>query len=447
MKIYRWAIIIVIFCTGVLQATSPLTQAPSPPSQITSHASSILHHQSLISSLQSSVSGSSSAWAPVVVKATSLPGLVGAPIANLAVWVYGDTGWQMIPWQVDEVQAGQYVAQGDGVFNDADEISVMVSDLGGPAPVGPPGVAAIYQVSVTDPLSPTDPPRLGYLARMSEPVVPPSQDYVRYDTTTRRLIGQSYTIGLNAQRPFIDYLALNGSDENLLDRSKVIVMVNLCAFGRCVTYNEEDLPANPVEPVRDGPVRVVLSGQGGFAYRDWASLRAVADLSGQPVRVLQIQLSLDLRPSASGARYRDANVTDGVVIDGAPDSVPSLPYSPWRQVDHSTGRLITVFQVTSPHDRLLNLYSDDRTRDNSDTGDKLRYGEHGIVIDEPTGPTLDVDTALWALPPATSLDGATLAAHLASPLTVSVGYARFPLLYLPYLSKGGSMDLSPLAVE
>ena len=112
-------------------------------------------------------------WAPVVVTASALPDLVGAPLASLAVWVYRDGAWRLIPWQVDEVVNGLYTAADDGLFNNADELTVTLDDLGDAAPASLTGAQRVVALSVTDPLAPDAALRVAYVARMAAPVAAP----------------------------------------------------------------------------------------------------------------------------------------------------------------------------------------------------------------------------------------------------------------------------------
>ena len=325
--------------------------------------------------------------------------------------------------------------QGDGVFNRADELVVMLEDLGETAPTRVPDADIVHIVAVTDPLAPDAPGRVAYVARMSTPVAPPAVDYVQYDAATRRVSTPRYVAGLNAQRPVLDYLALNGSGVNLLDRTKLRLVLNDCGY-TCSVMTEEQLTLPPMTPVKDGPLRVVLDNQGRMAYRDWLWLPLRFPPNLFPSRVIQVQLSLDLVASLTGARYRDANLLDGVAVDGEPDDVPSVPLSPWRQIDHPTGRLVSQYQVQTPYGSLFNFYQERTAVLSQDTGDKIAWGEHGIAIDEPQGNGVAVDMALWALPADAALDGATLAQQQASHLTVTVTRPQFPSLYLPLLRRG-----------
>ncbi|MCW5849588.1 MAG: hypothetical protein KIT87_05870 [Anaerolineae bacterium] len=374
-------------------------------------------------------------WAPIILNQVQLPDLVGAPIDHLAVWVYRDEGWHTIPWQVDEVDVTGYTAHGDSRFNGADELVMMLDDLGQPAPTRLPDADIVHIVTVTDPLAPTDGGRVAYVARMTVPVAPPDVGYVQYDPMTRRVSTPRYVVGLNAQWPVLDYLALNGSGVNLMDRSKLRLILNDCGY-TCSVMTEEQLPLPPMTPLKDGPVRVVLDNQGRMAYRDWLWLPTQVDLSIASRRAIQVQLSLDLAASLTGGRYRDANRPDGVVVDGEPDAVPAAPWSPWQAIDHATGRLVTQYQVRTPYGDLYNYYQERTTPLSADTGDKMAWGEHGIAIDEPQGGKVAVDMALWALPADTSLDGPILAQQGAAPLVVTVSRPQFPNLYLPLLRRG-----------
>ena len=419
----RLIIRLAVLALGLLAVcVAPSSAAPYPP---TTHSLPTTH-------LVSSVSRS---WAPVVLTAAQLPALDGAPLDRLAVWVYRAGAWQTVPWQVDEKDASGYTAQGDGVLNGGDEVVVMLEDLGDTAPSRLPDADIVHLVSVADPSAPTEPARVAYVARMTTPTVPPTVDYVQYDPATRRVSSARYAVGLHPQRPVLDYLALNGSGVNLLDRSKLRLVLYECLFG-CTVINEDELPVPPLTPVKDGPLRVVLSQAGSLAYRDWLWLATDVDLSLAPSRVVQVQLRLDLATTVQGARYCDANRPDGVTVDGEPDDVPSLPPSPWHQIDHATGRLVSQYRVHTPYVTLYTFYQERTTTVNTDTGDHLAWGDHGIAIDEPVGERVQADQALWALPPDAALDGATLARQAATPLVVAVSHPQFPTLYLPLLQRG-----------
>ncbi len=373
-------------------------------------------------------------WAPVVVGPAQLPDLSGTPVSRLAVWVYRQNEWRLIPWQVDEQDAGGYTAEGDGLFNGQDELVVMLDDLGETAPGRPPGADIVSIVTVSDPLAPDEAAHVAYVARMTVPTAPPAVDYVQYDATTHRLRSGRYVIGLNARHPTLDYLALNGSSLNLIDRLKLRAVLNDCGL-TCSAFTEEQLPIPPLTPLKDGPVRVVLSRAGSLAYRDWVWLPVELDFTGLPVRLIQVHVHLDLATGLEGARYRDANVPQGVVVDGVPDDVPSVPFSPWREIDHPTGRLVTTYHVQTGYGDLFNFYQEGMTIVSEDTGDKRAWGDHGIAIDEPVGTRIAVDTALWALPPDTALAGPGLTLQQTTPLRVAVSRPQFPSLYLPLLRR------------
>lgn len=373
------------------------------------------------------------AWAPVVVRADAAPGLAGLPGERLAVWAWRDSGWRLIPWQVDEVDSGHYTTRGDGVFNGQDELVMMLDDLGEPTDHLPPGAVVAFVVRVADPHAPDASPRYAVVARMSDPAPAAPAAYVTYDPLGRRVVTDRYAARLDSDRPILAALALNGSGVNLIDRSKVRLLLDVC-FGSCLILTDEQIELAPLAPSHVGPIRVVLSPDGGFAYRDWLRLPIRARLDGQSNRVLQAWLALDMGEAATGAVYRDANTPGGVTIDGRADDVAALPVSPWSQVDHATGRLVTMFRIASPGDRRLTRYVDHGATLLEDTGDHIALGEHGLTVDEPTGPTLDSEMALWALPAETNLDGAALAAQSDTPLVVTVApIGLTPRLYLPWL--------------
>ena len=392
-----------------------------------------LNPQSPISSLPASLT--SRPWAPVVLKPADLPDVAGAPITNLAVWAWRAGRWQVVPRQVDEVTAGVgYVARGDGVFDGEDELVFMLPDGGENAPALPPLARAVYRLAVSDPLAPDAPATVFYITRLDQGAPSFTQDYVRWDAQTRRLTGETYVLGLDSQRPLVTYLTLNGFDVDLVDRTKVRAVVNIC-LPACLTLTEDDLPLENINPIIDGPVRVVLDEDGDFAYATWASLSVDQTFNGLP-RLIELRVSVDLSAEAQGATYRDENVPGGVTVDGTPDTVPATPVARWRQIDHPTGRMVNWFTIGSNYSELQNYYLDRGTVDNDDTGDKRSYGDSGLVIVGPSGQRVAVETALWALPRGSALDGPTLAAQLAAPLTQTITREEYYKLYLPYIQRG-----------
>ncbi len=373
-------------------------------------------------------------WAPVVLKPADLPGLAGAPANQITVWANTSGGWQPVLSQIDRVTSEGYVGAETYAFQGSDELVFMAGDTGNAADTLPPGVQLWYEVTVSDPLDATA-RGVAYVARMKQPSTPPPDVYVRYDAAAHTISTQGYNITFDAAHPIITSLKLAGSETNWLDRSKVWVLTTIC-FSTCLILNEDQLPQAAIEPVVNGPVRVVLSRGGGFAYRDWLAVRTdVAFSRLGPIGVNQVRLSYDLAPAASGATYRDANTPGGIAVDGTPDAVPTQPFSPWRQVDLPAGRLVSLFNVTTPAAKLMNYYRDDKTPNANDTGDKQAYGDSGIIIDEPGGDSLGVDAALWPMPGSPAADGATLAAQVAAPLVVNVRGIQAGVLYLPLLSR------------
>ncbi len=132
-------------------------------------------------------------YEPCVVKAPWLPGLDSKPTDRLVAYRRTQNSWELIPYQIDERQAGHNITQdvlnhcpvnpgdtlppncsdvyalqhpatgyagADGVLNSADEVVVMASDLGDRAsgdagyPIASPGFeSSYYEIAVTDPIS------------------------------------------------------------------------------------------------------------------------------------------------------------------------------------------------------------------------------------------------------------------------------------------------------
>jgi hypothetical protein len=211
--------------------------------------------------------------------------------------------------------------------------------------------------------------------------------------------GESYTLGYATPFPWADYLTLGSSSTDILDRNKF----RACnEAGTLCLVTEETAEGNVQDdPIKDGPVRAIIrSGRvlGYGSMLEWSTSINLTQIPDFPLFLgKNVRVSLDWSPAASGAQYYNANLANGVGVDGEPDAVSAAPVSTWSQLSTTDGSLVQVSDLANINGTKSNFYEDDSTNKPLDTGDKLRYGEAGVFIvgaDE----VLNYDFALYVLP-------------------------------------------------
>jgi hypothetical protein len=201
---------------------------------------------------------------PATVYGSQVSGLSGAPVDDLFVYTFdGEALSGQIPVQVDEVTAGgDYTGGEDGLLHANDEIVLMVMDVGD-RPTDPtvligtlPISATWYEIEVSDPLSPGQ-KGWAYLVRSSTLTPGFTDDYVTVTSGAGQVTidADGYELHLSTALPVIDYLAMNGSGVDILDRSKLRVVLDVPGP---LYLDEDDLASPDTALVKDGPVRVIL---------------------------------------------------------------------------------------------------------------------------------------------------------------------------------------------
>jgi hypothetical protein len=356
---------------------------------------------------------------PVVLRGSDAEELLGSPLQELFLVVYRDRRWSQVPFQIDEVDAGgTFTAFDDGVLGSRDEIVMMVRDLGDRAPRDFGGGLPIgdgapsYVLEVSDPL---DSARKGwaYLIRSSTLTPTNTTDYINYDVQSRRLSSEFYSLGLSTAPPALDYLELNGSGINILDRTKVRLFCE--TPGRC-PLTENDLPASADGLIKDGPVRVILRNGTFLAYQSMVSSAGDRRL---PQAVTGLRVTTDFTPAARGSMLYTAASPQGVTVDGRHDAMPLRPASNWWQLSTDHGTLIRVADIQQMGTALSNYYWDDFRRSEADTGDQRHFGEVGVTIARPR-PGFIERYHLYFLHGRQHNLGDSYAGHFTLPLTVAV---------------------------
>jgi len=386
---------------------------------------------------------------PIVLTGAQLGALGGATGETLSVWIRHHGQWQREASQMDERDAaGNYTAMEDKLLDANDELVWVVGDGGDKAPddAWPDGMGRDHprvEVKVTDPID-AEFTSWHYVFWSGQTPGEAPEPVVTWDPASREVKTAEYTIGLADQDTDhfvgIKRLSLYEDGTNLVDRLKIRGSLALLGFETPV--NEETLGdalaiagvSLSFDPVIFGPLRVVLSAGGGFAYANrfalFGGLGALGNAGGGVTGIdfKNARLSLDFSPAAAPATYTDPNFPAGAPVDGVPDAVPEVPVPPWREIAFASGRLVVLSAAVAADSKARVYYHDDGTTDATDTGDKRSFGDNGV-----TAPDLKslIDTGFpgdaVVLPIGRSVTAAQLAENRASPLAITItGGAAVP---------------------
>jgi hypothetical protein len=433
------------------QAAASVPGAPSPSAQ-----------QSLAAEVQAETAAWTRTLEPVIVPGSELPWISGWPTATLHVYAYdgaADT-WSAVPFQIDEVNAdGEYVASEDGNLDANDELVFMAADLGSQATTSQwlddPDSQSFsrYELKVTNPLNTAE---VGWVYVYSTTLASTFDPYVSVTTLSsksHRLTASNYIATYDAnEHAGMDSLELNGTGEDVLDRSKIRVAGScLTSSGWqsfSVTENDSDMKNKYAAPSIEGPVR---AGGGSVSSQSWnyASL-FVADSefdAGSANNSYCSEMVYDLfqltddwvDPSVSGMttetitmKYYDSNTAAEVPVDGTPDTV-SEAQAGWQQVSGARGSLVRVADITPGGATVKNYYKDDSTVDDSDTGDQVSYGDMGYKLESPTG-LVRLSLAYYVLGADQGAVGGTYKDYRDNPLQVAATCHDYNLPAPPSLS-------------
>lgn len=372
---------------------------------------------------------------PVIVTGSDLPIFDNLPLGDLFVVAYTESGWHLIPFQIDEVtETGEYTVSEDGYLDSNDEIVFMAKDVGQQSTPGTPPNLLLpisnfwYEIKATNPI---DPEQEGWVYLVHAPDWGASSptDYVHFDPLLRRIETESYTVGFPLFRPSIDYLALGRNGVDILDRTKVFLD---CDMPLLCPVTEDNLPpATNQSVVKDGPVRLILHEGRVLGYgtmMSWTRPYSISQTLSGDVRV-----STDFNQAITGALYYSAVLPQGVSVDGLPDAVLASPMSDWWQISTLDGSLIEVTDVTTVGGTPANYYVDDANTDPDDTGDQRHYGDSGLAITNPNH-QFEHRFTWYMLPDPQPNIGAAYSAFNKQPISVSAVFQLGPLfshLYLP----------------
>ncbi len=372
---------------------------------------------------------------PVSLGGAALTNLIGLPVDQIFGYSYVEGNWKSIPLQIDEVTIdGNYTSQEDGLLDANDELVFMAGDFGNQAPVTAQILTDLpisdgwYSVHVSDPADPT---LNGWIYIVhSGTLAPALADYVSYDAVKRTVSGKGYAFGL-AENGWPNSLVL-GDGENILDRFKFRLD---CSVASVCPITEEALPAATVGFVKEGGVRAILRSGAMFAYHSqitWSNTISVSALLRGDVRV-----STDFTIGASGATFYNENLPGGISIDGIADPVAASPYSPWWQISTENGAIIQIAGTEGSSAALTNYYQDDFVTDSTDTGDQVKFGDSGLLIQKPAN-SFDLQYSFYVAPGVQpNLGDMVAAAWQRKLITETSFYTRssFTSLHLPVVQR------------
>ena len=212
---------------------------------------------------------------PVEVEIAWLPGLIGRPVDDLALFIWRDLRFEPLNFQVDERGAnGGYFAEADRILDANDQVVFMCEDLGGRADpcCGVDGAESErLELEIRDPL---DDSKVGWVYAFTGVGLPRSSaDYVEvleeepFAISSDRFLERS----VPDKPDVLDELRIFpplGSGENFIDRFKIRTKLGLAT-----PWITEANPTHAVtrREVKDGTVRVIHS------Y--WVSLAGLLDFT------------------------------------------------------------------------------------------------------------------------------------------------------------------------
>jgi len=302
----------------------------------------------------------------IILEGRHLPRLLGRPLENLRVLVYGRDRWQSVPFQFDEVTAagskvlpegpGNNASLGNGLLDEQDELVLMAHDVGHQVEESawPAGAVSGHEVEALDPVT----GQKGWFYVFAYEKEPPEKSPVWYRGA---VIPVEPVTGYQSFSPYylchgktiryrgkdynqIFYKGLyqsplaGGTGTDYVDRMKWRLRIRFL-FGSLKISFDEDSLTGEFFAWKSGPVR--------GTYRVWAmanlplglkSPRIVADViqigeniistttslrvpfnPGYVITDMSTRIGTDLNRRAEGMKFYNSNNLQGALIDGKPD--------------------------------------------------------------------------------------------------------------------------------
>ena len=414
-------------------------------------------------------------YEPFVLTGDTLPQFSNLDIQYLYLYAYDANAdsWQMIPFQIDEVNPEvndslKYFVPEDslgGVMDSDDEIVFILGDLGDKADStnwldGADSVR--YEISFYDSLD----GKQGYVylyysQSISEPV--PDKYGMGYDELNDRVMSANYEVGFNNTGQLGDVVIKSGTGVDIFDRLKIRAIGSWWILP--VFLYEENVQISYAY-AKVGPVRVIRNMFGSFVYDllnfdekftqtaffyPWDGAFTLVEIPiseaadfGADVDVVRV--SWDFNENAAGMNFYSEKNRNGVRIDGdgTNDMVDPACYPDelnWTMGTGEPGTMLNVFFVPPLGDSIHIYYHDamdGTTADNSglqiDSGDSLSFADNGFSLEQNVQKYAAVESTFnviyynYFLPPNFNPDDAsTICEQLKLPVTFSTKTQKFTL--------------------
>ncbi len=351
----------------------------------------------------------------------SIPRFIPAPISHIFVFAYNelDNSWRELTVQIDELDgnAGYFGTNYNALVDTVDEFLFLAGEAGDRAPetswISDEDSRQYirYEFEINNPDDPAI-KKYVYVYRSSALAHDPNLPvyYVKYIAATAGVAdtikAKAYLQGHNSLGiPDVWRVADNSGSygPDILDRQKARVNGKYLSL---FSYNmtEEDLKVTqlnykrgPIRILRDVSYEISFHGMtinvGTFQYRYYpyyiVALGADKKLDSD-AGVKLIRQSFDLSPAASGMLFNNP-LNNDLLIDGiaetpAPNkTIQPIPVVNWYMYRGDFGSVVMLNEFTPPSNASYELYYHESltgtTADGTnDTGDKLSYGDVGILF-------------------------------------------------------------------
>ena len=373
----------------------------------------------------------------------------GTPIEQLHVYAYHSDkgGWAAIPFQIDEKGADHYYLPDDGLWDEDDELVIMLRDMGDR--VTPDNwidnieaqVNQRYEIQVYDY---NDNSIIGwaYVYKSSSITEKSPVQYLSYDPQADKVSSLYYEAGHNSNGVLSDFVITpenGGTGVDILDRQKTRIS-GLLGPGLEYEMNEDsirkanvDYIAGPLRVVRRINSNIIVAGDTLFYNFKMTSRFSpfAMDYSGHAELITQqgvglVRQSWDFNENASGMTFhstKNRNVAVDGQADGAVDDSLEHNTLNWMMLTGDPGTIFAVNDLSFVGSSQRLYYWDNATGSTGDetldTGDDKSYGDMGIVIrGYRIKDTLDFKSTIFFMPANQSPDiGEPRQAEFANPLS------------------------------
>ncbi len=379
---------------------------------------------------------------PIVVTGADLSTFAGAPVESLYLYAYINEAWEMIPMQIDERSAGGSLFESDDGLLDANDELIFQPQDGGAATdtwildVDSRNYSRV-RLTVTDAVQ-SHTIEI-YLYRSGTLDASAMPDYINYNADNDEVLTDSYRIGFDDDKKFIDELFFKengGYSADLVDRQKTRIKGQQVFTSYSLT--EDDFNCTNIY-TKVGKIRVSrktegyfsvsgvtqnVSGMGQFYKEFFATPEDSYNIHSS---VNMLRNSIDLTAGATGAIASDENNAT-IAVDGSTDGdlqeniSSALCAHYWAKLKFSNNSLVTVGDFSQVASSAKVYYHDDSsggTADGTaDTGDGASWGDMGVKFDNPNSGQLVLSSkAYFGI--GVDISGPICQSYFDSPLTAA----------------------------